>query len=87
MYSCSFESTFAVFFAYSFLGWNFVWLFDLVKVFRQPMHTTDKLICWYKFIVYIPAFLIADAFYSVKDSIYTMVIMHINYRVLHIHVL
>src|SRR5690242_17452419 len=73
MYSCTFESTFSVFFTFCFLGWNFVWLYDLVKVFKQPMHTTDQLLYFYKLVVYISAFFIADFFFSIKDSIYTMV--------------
>eukprot|EP01022_Parablepharisma_sp_SALTPOND_P032083 TRINITY_DN827_c0_g1_i2.p1 TRINITY_DN827_c0_g1~~TRINITY_DN827_c0_g1_i2.p1 ORF type:complete len:1944 (+),score=85.16 TRINITY_DN827_c0_g1_i2:3283-9114(+) len=73
IYSCTFESTFIVFFTFSFLGWNFVWLYDLVKVFKQPMHTTDQFLSFYKMIVYISAFFIADFFFSIKESIYTMV--------------
>ena len=71
--SCTFESTYLVFFNFSFLGWNYVWLYDLVKVFKQPMHTTDQYLFIYKMVVYITAFFISDIYYSLKEVVYTVV--------------
>ncbi len=62
--SCTLESIFIVFFTFSYLGWNLVWLYDLVKVFKQPMHTTDQLLTVYQLVVYIPAFILTDLLFS-----------------------
>ena len=71
--TCTLESTIMVFFIFSFLGWNFVWLYDLIKVFKQPMHTTDQLMFFYVLFAYIPAIIIACAFYYFRKKAYIMV--------------
>ncbi len=78
---CTLESTVVMFFSFSFIGWNFVWLYDLVKVFKQPMHTTDQLLSFYKLIVYLAAAGVVCGFYRFRDQVYTMVLFLCKPRV------
>ncbi len=62
-----------VFFVFGFLGWNYVWLYDLVRVFKQPMHTTDQFLDYYKHVVYLTALAVACVFYHFRRWLYTPV--------------
>jgi len=72
--SCILESHIMMFFSISFILWNFVWLYDLVKAFKRPMHTTDKFMSFYRTITYIiTAIIVFLAFLFIRNTgLYSM---------------
>jgi len=61
-----------IFFNLSFLCWNVVWLYDLIKAFKQPMHTTEKLLPYYRIVVYFTSFCIFPVFYTFREELFSV---------------
>lgn len=71
--TCDLESSFLVFFTCSFIGWNFAWLYDIVQVFKHPMHTTEEFMAFYRYLIYLTAILVVGLCYSFKEYVYAPV--------------
>eukprot|EP00826_Nyctotherus_ovalis_P007745 TRINITY_DN11977_c0_g1_i4.p1 TRINITY_DN11977_c0_g1~~TRINITY_DN11977_c0_g1_i4.p1 ORF type:complete len:840 (+),score=250.74 TRINITY_DN11977_c0_g1_i4:109-2520(+) len=67
---CDLEATVRIFFATSFLCWNLVWLYDLIKVFKQPMHTTKQLLPYYRIVVYFVSSCALLVYYTFRAKLF-----------------
>jgi hypothetical protein len=63
----------------SFLCWNIVWLYDLIRAFKQPMHTTEQLLPYYRIVVYFTSFCIFLVFYAFRKELFPVHSLETNF--------
>ena len=65
---CIWESSIKLLVTLAFLLWNFVWLWDLVQLFKRPMYTRGKQ-TWLKRLIFYVIAAAGSLIFGVIDSV------------------